>query len=404
MPTQSLAGNPLPASRFVRLNAIGPVGLNDSACLHLHKSWVACTRCRDACPQSCLRLDDGAIRLEASQCNGCGRCAVACPTDALAVDGFALDEMNGRHAGRTLRLGCREALAADASTAPVPCLSGLSLRKLLTLLWLYSKIELVDSVKCPSCGTDKDAPSVAQRLVESAREVLLACGQPIERVGVVTEALLLPNGNVARQLTAQPSAGRRSFFSGVGRAVSQTVVRKASGASPLIDLEKLPKQPRNAIPYTGGHETRLLMLHISAHAGQVPVRACLPRVAVSDQCCAHGACSRLCPTGALRSSVLDGAQSLSFDAWRCVDCGACRDACPEKALHYEAPALRAFEHSPVLLSHVKLAECERCSERYSPADETGMCPVCRKSAGLSQAGFELFANFRHHVPAETGPP
>jgi Fe-S-cluster-containing dehydrogenase component len=226
----------------------------------------------------------------------------------------------------------------------------------------------------------------------------------MDRIDVVSAITLLPNGNEFSPSTRQPSAGRRSFLSGVSRAVSQTIVRKATGTSTLIDHCRLPKQPRNAIPYIGGHEMRYLMQHLAAQAEQAPARAYLPQVVVSEHCRAHAACSRLCPTGALRHSVFDGAQSLSFDAWRCISCGACQKACPENALHYETPALRAFEQSPALLSHVVMSECERCNERFSPAHETGLCPQCRKSASLSHAGFSLFAHVRQTIPAETGPP
>ena len=399
-------GNTLPAVRHVRLNALGPVGLNNSACLHLHKTWVACSRCRDACPKSCLTLEAGTIRLDAGPCIGCGLCAIACPTEALAVDGFSLDEIAAPPSGKTIRIGCRNQIADEADVISVPCLAGLPLRSLLTMLWLYpeQEIELLDSTGCPTCQSEPGQPSAAQKLTASVGEVLFDCGLSLERIKTTNHQAPLPNGNGNQASRTRPAAGRRSFFSGLGRAVSQGVVRKASGASPLVDPAHLPKQPRHAVPFTGGHETRLLMLHLAAHTGAVPLQARLPQIVVNGQCCGHAACSRLCPTGALRSSHHGHALALSFDAWRCIDCGACRAACPEKALHYDAPQIRDFEQNPALFSRVDLADCTRCNESYSPADHSGLCPTCRKSAALSQAGLALFASIRNHVPVETGPP
>lgn len=396
------------ASRFARLDARGPVGLNSSACLHLHKSWVACRRCAEACPPGALALDAGTVRLDANACNGCGRCAAACSTAALAVDGFAELELRGPHAAIACRAGAAGLAAGTAVTAvtAVPCLGGLSATALLGHFRLNPelRLELVDHGQCPHCAAEAGQKTAAQQLAERLQDLLAACGLDPEQVTLTTRrgalAAALPTGNP----TDQPRPGRRSFFSGLGRTVSQLVVQQASGASPLVDPARLPKQPRDAIVYTAGHQTRLLMSQLAAGAGSAPQSAELPQVSVSDRCRGHQSCSRLCPTGALRSTLDRRSRVLSFDAWLCIDCGACAKACPENALSYEPRAWRDFESVPSLLSRVAQEECSRCGALFSSADGNDLCPHCAKSAALSRAGFSLFEGVRQASRHETGPP
>lgn len=391
-----------PASRFVRLDALGPVGLNSSACLHLHKPWVACRRCAEVCPPAALRLDAGGVSLDANSCSGCGRCAVACPTAALAVDGFALPELSGPRAVIT----CRAGAAGIAGVTVVPCLGGLSAAALLPHFWRNPelRLELVDGGQCPHCTAKAGEVSALRQLAERLQDRLVSCGLAADRVTLTTRRVSLPLGNQPPSTSDQARPARRAFFSGLGRAVSQAVVQQASGTSPLGDPASLPRQPRDAIAYVGGHQTRRLMIHLAARAGTVPKWAELPQVSVSDRCRAHHGCSRLCPTGALRSSLDRHSRVLSFDAWLCIDCGACATACPEDALTYEPRAWRAFDSEPQLLSRVAQHECTRCGEFFASADGSDLCPHCRKSVALSRAGFSLFEGLRQVSRHETGPP
>lgn len=400
--TPTPTGTDSPASRFARLDALGPVGLNGAACLHLHKSWAACRRCAEVCSQSALQVDAAAIRLDASRCDACGRCAVACPTEALAVDGFALDTLSGPSAV----IACRAGAVPAAAATVVPCLGGLSEANLLAQFGRNPelRLELVDCAQCSRWTPQAAALSPVRQLAERLHDRLAACGLAADRVTVSPRRVPLPIGNPATSRSDQPRAGRRSFFSGLSRAVSQAVLTQATGASPLVDPASLPKQPRHAIAYTGGHQTRLLMQGLAARAGALPKWAELPQISVSARCAAHHGCSRLCPTGALRSTLDRHSRVLSFDAWLCVDCGACAKACPEDALTYEPRAWREFQSEPLLLSRVAQQVCSRCGEDFSGRGGDGLCPHCSKSAALSQAGFALFEGVRQVSRRETGPP
>jgi len=424
----------IPAARFARLAPLAPVGLHVAACLALHKSWVACRACQAACPRGCLTVDGAALALEAAACVGCGRCAVACPTGALAVDGFNLREIV---AGQALDLACHRQQAVPDGAIRVPCLGGLSAGDLLALLRRTggAPVGLVDDGSCEACPTCLSAASVSdrsdrseydvntppQQLLAAVAPLLQAARLPADRVAIVPSCQLppsrplrspLPFGNrpapAVRSASAEPPlAARRAFFSGLGRVVSAGIVRQAGAASPLADLERLPSQPRQLVPYRRGQETRLLLLHFASQAGQLPAAARLARVTASDRCRGHGSCAQLCPTGALHVEMQEGVRRLIFDPWQCVACGSCASACPERALHYEAPAWGAFASGSVVLARREQQACRRCGDLFAAADGGDLCAVCAKSESLAQAGLALFAGLRggkRNDSNATGPP
>lgn len=412
-PLASLPGTneAVAASRFARLNALGPVGLDAAGCLARHKSWVACRACQAACPRDCLTVEGTKVALAAEACTGCGRCAAACPTGALAVDGFGFPDLA---AGEALSLACQRQEAVPADAIRVPCLGGLTEGDLLALLWRSggAPLRLVDDGSCRSCASNSGARRPAQQLVADVAPLLHAARLAPDRVAIVAAAPRLPNGNGASSAVPpttprKPVAARRAFFSGVGRAVSAGLVRQAGGASPLADQDRQPCQPRQLLPNTRGQEICLLLLHLASQSGQLPAAARLARLTASDRCRAHGACTRLCPTGALRAEMLEGRRLLVFDAWQCIACGACASACPEGALRYEAPDWRAFAVGHGVLSRAAQVACRRCGDLFVTTDDSDLCAVCARSEGLAQAGFALFASLRQgkrNDNQETGPP
>ncbi|MCU0933369.1 MAG: 4Fe-4S binding protein, partial [Thiobacillaceae bacterium] len=59
--------------------------LDGARCVHAAIETATCRACVEACPRGAWRLDDAALELDASQCDGCGLCVPACPGRAIAL-------------------------------------------------------------------------------------------------------------------------------------------------------------------------------------------------------------------------------------------------------------------------------------------------------------------------------
>jgi ferredoxin len=245
--------------------------------------------------------------------------------------------------------------------------------------------------------------------VAEIEPVLRSSSVPADRLAARSIPSSLPDGN-SRSRSADPNrstgptTSRRAFFSGLGRAVSDGVVRKAGRASALLDPARFEKSPRAPIAFVRAQETRMLMETLARRFGASPDVAVSPRITVSGACQLHGGCARLCPTGALRIVDRGTMRELRFDAAQCIDCGACAKACPESALRFEEPAWRIFSRGDVVLSQRAISECPRCGDRTVTPSEDGYCTNCSKAGGLARAGFALFGRGASRHPAETGPP
>ena len=407
---EAAAAPPGAGTRFARLSALAPVGLDAKACLHLQKPWVGCTHCKDACPADCLSLEDGTLQISAAACQHCGQCASACPTQALAVDGFEI-RLPAKPAAAATALTCSRHTQAGADAIRVPCLGGLHINDLLATLERSPErtIRLAGDAPCAGCASAAKDAAPAQRLVAAIEPLLRSSSVPADRITVGSTPSSLPDGN-SRSRSADPNrptgptASRRAFFSGLGRAVSDSVVRKAGRASALLDPAKFEKSPRAPIAFVRTQETRMLMETLARHFGAIPDVTVLPRITVSAACQLHGGCVRLCPTGALRMVNRDTVRELRFDAAQCIDCGACAKSCPESALQFEAPAWRVFSKGDAVLSQRGTSECTRCGDLTLNSSGDGLCANCSKASGLSRAGFAMFGRGASRHPAETGPP
>lgn len=393
-----------PPLAYRRLSTLGPLGLRREACLHLHKPFLDCHRCAEACPRGCLKLTDGGIDFDPTACTGCGQCAAQCPSEALAVDGFAY---GGATTGTPLQIVCRKYEGGiDAGEVwRVPCLGGLDSVALVSIVERrQAPLRLRDDGACARCADARGDNPVRPALAH-ANALLQSVAVPVAWLPGIESSS--PNGNRAVQAEkkAQGPAGRRAFFSGLGRAASAAVVKKAGAAEAVLDFAALPRQPRAAIPYQRGHRLQRSLARLAqARRPEGTALAWRAELTAGGDCQAHGSCARLCPTGALALQHDAATSRLSFDPGLCIDCGACRNACPSQALSYQPPAWRpALGGRRQEILQTAMHECGRCGAR-SASGAGDLCPTCRKTQALAGAGFALVGMLRQARPEAVRPP
>ncbi|HET9027268.1 MAG TPA: 4Fe-4S binding protein [Trueperaceae bacterium] len=271
-------------------------------CLVVRSGRDACSACFDACPHDAVRITD-AVELDAVDCTGCGLCIRACPSEALA-------DPPRLQPGPALR--CSK-VAGDAPS--VRCLAQLSGPDIVRLAGSADAVTLARGV-CAGCTVGgADVPAVVARSSADANALLAQHGRQ----------LLVNVQEVARldAPVAHEHVSRRSLLgSGVRRAMHGV----ADAVAPLeawLPGEAASEREVPAPP-EAGRRYRVIAAAEPEPTALVPWR--LPRVA--DGCILCPACTRACPTGALRRDLSGPQGALMLTPDLCVGCDACVPACP----------------------------------------------------------------------------
>lgn len=264
-----------------------------------------CRACADACPHDAITVTR-TVKIEPVDCTGCGLCVSACPSLALAPRERVVTDQAVR---------CS---AVQGETTSVVCLARLQASDLVRMAAPGRPVTLARS-DCAACDIGGAAvPAALERAAAAARELLALHGRKLELRIVETETLDLPRDRV--------EISRRDLLRGGWREV------RRSGSALLAPLEGLAEAEaeagdRRALP--AEHQRRVRAIELSRPAPDSIVPLALPEVL--DGCILCPACTRACPTNALRR-VFDGDAAggarLELDNDRCIGCDACVDACP----------------------------------------------------------------------------
>lgn len=288
-----------------------------ATCLVHH--GVGCSACADVCPHDAVRITR-TVAIDPIDCTGCGLCVAACPSHALAPRTPA-------PAARDVR--CSQ-VAGDA--ASVTCLARLQASDLVRLGAGADRVTLGHGA-CDGCAVGGAAVLDAVADTIATALPLLALHARAPEIAVVEVERLDPS--------VDPRAiSRRDLLrAGWGQ------VRDAGGTV-LAPLERLaPVDEEGAAadrpPLPDEHRRRWRTLELAAPDAAEAVPWRLPVVA--DGCIFCPACTRVCPTDAIRR-VFDeappapvgsiggrgGAQPMRLEVEpdRCVGCDACVDVCP----------------------------------------------------------------------------
>ena len=333
------------------------IAYDPDICAHSRSRKTGCTRCLDSCPVSAITSAGDIVAIDPQICGGCGLCASVCPTGAASYQLPAGDAIFQRL--RSLLASYRAAGGRDPVLLIHDSRGGAELVSMMArhgrglpgavLPFALNETTLV--------GFDL----LACALAYGASQVLLLVGpEKAEELGGLAEQIGLAE-------TVMAGLGY-----GGGRLHLLDEVDPEAVEARLYDLEARSPVPAGEFLPIGGKRTRLLLAlrHLHDKAPEpvemlpLPVGAPFGRVTVETEGCTLClACVSACPTNAL----LDDEQRpwLGFVEESCVQCGLCRNTCPESVITLE-PRLNFSNEAK---SAIKLNEepaflCIRCGKPF----------------------------------------
>ncbi|UCH72617.1 MAG: 4Fe-4S dicluster domain-containing protein [Rhodospirillales bacterium] len=326
-------------------------------CAHSRSLKTGCTRCLDVCPVSAIAPDGDHVAIDPYLCGGCGGCNSVCPTGAARYDMPPAEALFGR-----LRAMLSTYHAAGGE-API--------------LLIHDARGGADMIH-----------ALARHGRGLPAHVLPFAVNEATMVGFDLVACALGWGAAAVRILGDP--GRRDERAGLASQVglaeaAMSGLGYGSGRVSVIDetdpdvvervlWEDRPPTAARAGSFLamGGKRavTGLALAHLHEVAPapvdmvSLPEGAPFGRVLVDDaRCTLCLSCVGACPTGALKDKP--DKPHLGFEELACVQCGLCRNTCPESAITLEPRlAFTPEARRAVTLKEEEPFACVRCGKPF----------------------------------------
>ena len=333
------------------------VNYDASICAHGRSRKTGCTRCLDVCPTGAITPDGDTVAIDPFVCGGCGMCASVCPTGAATYQLPAGNAVFERL--RTLLTAYREA----GGRAPV--------------LLIHDPRHGAEMISLMARGGRGLPGNVLPFALNEVTQIGIDALAMAFAYGATQIAILVgPDKKDERTGLAQQIGLAETVMEGLGYGGGRVqILDQPDPAAVEAALHDLPwREPAaagNFLPM-GGKRTRtmLALRHLHDNAPRpvdilpLPDGAPFGSVTVDvEGCTLCLACVSACPTGAL----LDDAERpwLGFNEEACVQCGLCRNTCPENVIALE-PRLNFTEaaRGAVKINEEPPFHCIRCGKPF----------------------------------------
>ncbi|MBT3305137.1 MAG: 4Fe-4S binding protein [Alphaproteobacteria bacterium] len=333
------------------------VDYDAAICAHSRATITGCSRCIDSCPTGAIEPNGDKVEFDPYVCAGCGTCASVCPTGAARYNLPA-----GETLFRRLRTILRTYALADGQTP-----------RLLVHDTGFGE-DMIATLAQGGDGLPANVlPFVVNQVTQVGLDFLFAASAfGAERVLV----LLSPNKADERPALEAELALADTVLDGLGYGAGHFDIIDDTDpdafAQRLNDLKALTPLPGADFLPMGRKRSvmslALAELHKTApspiDAIELPVGAPFGTVNVDTEGCTLClACAGACPTGALRDN--ENKPQLNFTEQSCVQCGLCRNTCPESVITL-TPQLNflATAGQAQVVKEEDPFECIRCGKAF----------------------------------------
>jgi len=294
-----------------------------SICAHSQRQLQGCSHCIDACPAEAIISAGDHVQVNLSLCQGCGSCTAVCPSGAMTYALPTLDVSLNRlrtmlqayfdlantppqlliydlAQGQTLLDVMGEQLADNVISFSIEEIGALAMPfYLATLAYGVAGITVWDA----GSHSDHDWQELQQE-INKTNQLLTGLAYQDDLVTFCADTKISTLGEYVQSHTIMPKIERASF---AGLDDKRRMI--------TIALDHLHQRAPKPV--------EVLTLSADAAFGIVKVD--------TSNCTLCHSCVSVCPMGAL----LDGGEQpqLNFIEDRCVQCGLCETACPEKVIN-----------------------------------------------------------------------
>nr|WP_239057750.1 4Fe-4S binding protein [Pseudodesulfovibrio sp. JC047] len=307
---------------------------------------------------------DAGVSLDTAHCVACGICASVCPVEAVrhdAVERLVTTVCDSRPA-ESVTVGCTAlSCVSDGLIALDGCLSAIGFDALL-------------AVACAGVGPVRFVHGACARCEKGDhcrlfKKTLRDFRQTFPEMAALLQCDAAKNGGSS----AKDTMSRRGMFSLFRVRPEERNPTVSNSVSACV-----------SIPDSRRGRLQTLLRGLSC-TGPVPDGVRNADIRIDASCTGCGACSRICPVGALEYETDDTGVSIRFAAVKCIDCGLCLSACRTDSLHRFPGSWEGVrETQPRCLYLGTLAVCKRC-KAPSTVLVHGYCPVCAHVLGVTSS-------------------
>lgn len=326
-------------------------------CAHSRSKKIGCTRCLDMCVPGAIAPAGDHVAIDPFVCAGCGACAAVCPTGAASYSLPRVAELIGR-----LKV-MLETYRGAGGKNPV----------LLVHDPRHGE-PLIDLAARAGRGLPARAiPFAVNEITQLGLEFFASA----VAFGAAAIRILAPaKARHERAALAQQMGYAEAILAGLGYGPGRLGMIETDDPDALVEAlyGPLPAAAANASPFLPLGEKRgltrlaLTKLHEAAPAPAdvlaLPMGAPFGTLAVDVAGCTLClACVSACPTGALADNPDKPMLRFSEDA--CIQCGLCKNTCPEKVIEL-VPRLdfRPEARGPITIKEEEPYRCIRCSKPF----------------------------------------